>query len=413
MTPIPNTAAPNLVTLIAGFITPMIANRIAGALGVNSALVTTAISAILPALLAGLASKASTPAGASALLDLLGKQDPNALGALADQIGGANQTSLIDSGTSALTSLLGGSSLGALTSGLSQFAGTTPAQSGSLIGMMAPVVLGQLAGQVASSGLDAGGLATRLADQKQNIAAAMPAGFAAMLGGSGLLDGIKDTMPEPVVAAAPVVAPVAVPSAPVAAPTPAPVPAPAPTPVRSPVSPSIPPATSATAEVRRIPTPIPTTPTGRPAPTGSSWIPYAAGAAILMTLFYVFGGNGSVPQPSAPAAQSTAITPAAEASESARKILAGLATTLGTVKDQATAQAALPKLTETAVAIDGLTKLTGTLSSDAKSTLAKLIGSQLPTLMPLVASVLKAPGAEALLKPVLDQIVSKLTALSK
>jgi len=281
--------------------------------------------------------------------------------------------------------------------------------------------------QVTSSGLDAQGLATRLADQKQNILAAMPAGFAAMLGGSGLLDGVKDTMPEPVVAAAPavspavapVVAPVAAPSAPVSAPIApvvaqtAPTAAPTPTPARSPISPAIPSATSATAEVRRIPTPIPTTPTGRPAPTGSSWIPYAAGAAILLTLFYVFGGNGSVPQPSAPAAQSSAPTPAAEASESARKILAGLATTLGTVKDQATAQAALPKLTETAVAIDGLTKLTGTLSGDAKSTLAKLIASQLPTLTPLVASVLKVPGAEALLKPVLDQIVSKLTALSK
>ena len=361
----------NLVTTIASFITPMIANRIAAALGVNSGLVTTAIGAIIPTLLAGMAGKAASPSGAGALFDMLGKQDPKLLGSFADQIGGANQTSLIEGGTQALTGLLGGSSLGALASAVGKFAGATPAQSTGLIGMLATVVLGQLGSQVKSSGLDANGLASLLAGQKHNIAAALPPGFADMLGGSGLLDGVKDAMPKPAMAAAP-----------------------APKPTMSPAP----------------------TPRVAPEPAGLNWIPWAAGAAALAGLFYVFGGGAPKSTPP-PATQSTAPSAATavavEATEKTRKLFSDLTATLGTIKDQPTAQAALPKLTEASTGIDVLTKLAGGLQGDAKTTLAKLVAGQLPALTPLITNVLKVPGAEAILKPVLDQIVGKLTMLSK
>lgn len=361
----------NLVTTVASFITPMISNRIASALGVNSTLVTTAIGAIVPSLLAAMAGKAATPNGAGALFDLLGKQDPNLLGSFADKIGGAEQASIIDGGTAALTGLLGGSQLGALSSAIGKFAGATPAQSTGLIGLLAPVVLGQLGATAKTSGLDAGGLASLLMGQKQNIVAAMPAGFAELIGGSGLLDGIADALPKSA-------------AAPVAPASPKPAPAPS--------------------------------PSYRPdAPAAFNWAPWAAGVALLAGLFYVFGGG--MPKAPSPPAQSTAPSPATvnavQASESARKIFADLTATLGTVKDQATAQAALPKLNEASGAIDALTKVAGGMSGDVKTTLAKLIASQLPPLTALVASVVKVPGAEALLKPALDQIVGKLTALSK
>lgn len=360
----------NLVTTVASFITPMIANRIASALGVNSTLVTTAIGAIVPALLAGIAGKVATPSGAGALFDVIDKQDINLLGSFADKIGGADQSSIIDGGTAALTGLLGGSQLGALSSAIGKFAGASPAQSTGLIGMLAPVVLGQLGGAAKSGGLDAAGLASLLMGQKQNIAAALPAGFADLIGGSGLLDGIADALPKPAAPAA----------------TASPKPATAPSPSYRPE-----------------------------APAGFNWAPWAAGVALLAGLFYVFGGG--IPKAPSPPAQSTAPSPATvsavQASESARRIFADLTATLGTVKDQSTAQAALPKLNEVSGAIDALTKVAAGMSGDIKTTLAKLIASQLPALTPVVANVLKVPGAEALLKPALDQIVAKLTALSK
>ncbi len=359
----------NLVTTIASFVTPMIANRIAAALGVNSGLVTTAIGAIIPTLLAGMASKAATPSGAGALFDMLGKQDTNLLGSFADQIGGANQKSIIDGGTQALTGLLGGSSLGALTAAVGKFAGSTPAQSAGLLGMLAPVVLGQLGNQVKSSGLDVAGLTSLLAGQKQNIAAAVPATFADMLGGSGLLDGVRDAMPKAAMAAAP-------------------------TPKSAPVP------------MQRA----------APEPAGFNWVPWAAGAAALAGLFYVFGGGPPkpvVPPVTQSTAPSVATTAAVDATEKARKLFADLTGTLGTVRDQATAQAALPKLAEASTAIDGLTKLAGGLQGDAKSSLGKLVASQLPLMAPMIGNVLKIPGAEAILKPVLDQIMAKLTTLAK
>jgi len=355
----------NLVTTIASFITPMIANRIAGALGVSPGLVTTAIGAIIPTLLAGMAGKASTPAGAGALFDVLGKQDPGLLGSFADTIGGAGQKALIDSGSSMLGSLLGGSATGALASAVGKFAGASPEQATGLIGMLAPVVLGGLGQQAKSSGLDSGGLAKLLDGQKSNIAAAMPAGFSDLLAGSGLLDSVKANLAPP-----PQMAP--------------------------------------------RPMPMPSAP-ARPEP-GFNWMPWALGAAALLALFYIFGGGAPKVTPPAvekAAAPSASANAAAEASEKARQIFSGLTGTLSAVKDEATAKAALPKLTDSVTAIDALSKLQGTLGGDAKATLAKLVAGSLPQLTPLIATVLKIPGAEAVLKPVLDQVVAKLTAMSK
>ena len=53
----------NLVSTMMQFLTPMITNKIASSLGINNAMATTAINAILPTILAGLAGRAGTPAG--------------------------------------------------------------------------------------------------------------------------------------------------------------------------------------------------------------------------------------------------------------------------------------------------------------------------------------------------------------
>ena len=356
----------NLVSTIMQFLTPMITNRIASSLGISNAMVSTAIGAILPAILAGLAGKASTSTGASALAAAVDQQDPGLLGSLTNMLGGAGQSAVINNGTSVLSSLLGGSATNALAGAVGKFAGVNPQQSSSLIGMLAPVIMGHLGQAQKAGGLDAGGLAKLLVGQKDNIAAAMPAGFAQLLGGSGLLDSVADNLKA------------AAPAAPRA------------------VEPS------------RAP------PMAEPDAPAFNWMPWAAAATALLGLFWFFGGSKPAPTPAA--VQQTAAPAAAGATaalDQAKSLITGLTSTLGNVKDAATAQAALPQLTTTSTGLDTLTKLAGSLAPDAKSQLAALIASALPQLSPLMATVLKIPGAEAILKPVLEAIMTKMTGLSK
>lgn len=351
----------NLVSTVMQFLTPMITNKIASTLGINNALVTTAIGAIVPAILAGLAGKAGSPAGASALSEALGKQDPGLLGSFAGILGGAGQGALVSSGTQALSSLLGGSATSALAGAVGKFAGVEANASSSLIGMLAPVVMGSLAQSQKSSGLDAGGLAKLLDGQKSNIAAALPPGFAQLLGGSGLLDSVAGNLK----AAAPAAPKMAAPSMP-----------------------------------------------SMPAAPAFNWMPWAAGALGLLALLWAFGGGNktaTVEKAAAPAA----VVDAKVAMDEAKKIFAGLTTSLGNVKDATTAQSALPQLTAGSAALDGLTKLAGGLAPDAKAQLRALVAATMPQLSPLVENVLKIPGVDAILKPVMDAIITKMTGLSK
>ena len=104
--------------------------------------------------------------GATQLSNAIAKQDPSILSNLGDLIGSPQQQTVAENGTDILSSLLGGSSTNALAGALSKFAGLSGAQGSSLLGMLAPVVLGQLGQVQKSSALDAGGLANLLNSQK-------------------------------------------------------------------------------------------------------------------------------------------------------------------------------------------------------------------------------------------------------
>ena len=173
--------------------------------GLDGAQVEKALQAGAPALLAALTSLVSKPAGAAALNGAVAQQQPGVLTSLANMIGGSGQKALIDTGVSTLTSLLGGKTTSALTNAVGQYAGIGEGSSKSLMGVLGPVVMGVLGQQQRASGLDATGLANLLASQKDNIARALPAGFASYLSGTGILDRITGPMarPEPAYAKSP------------------------------------------------------------------------------------------------------------------------------------------------------------------------------------------------------------------
>ena len=180
----------NLVSLIMKFLTPDLIMKLASALGLDKALIEKGIGAIVPSILSGLAGAAARPEGARTLADTLGKIDPGMLGNLAGMIGGSNQGQLVSQGSSMLSGVLGNSALGSLTGVLGKFTGMNEGATKSLLGMLAPAVMGTLGQQARASNLDASGIANLLSSQRDNISAAMPQGLGQLLGGAGLLEGV-------------------------------------------------------------------------------------------------------------------------------------------------------------------------------------------------------------------------------
>ena len=176
-------ATTNIVSLITQFITPEMAGRVSTALGIDRATLQKAFGAGVPGILAALSSLLARPGGATKIENVVNEQQPGFLSGIGSMLGTAQQSNMLDQGLGSLSSLLGGNTTSALTSALSRYAGVGDAGGKSLLGLLAPVVLGVLGQQQGK-----GGVAQLLESQKDNIARAMPAGFADYLNGTGILD---------------------------------------------------------------------------------------------------------------------------------------------------------------------------------------------------------------------------------
>src|SRR5579871_6065645 len=182
------TMATNLLSVVMQFLTPDMIARIASALGIDRNLAQKAIGGAVPTLLAGLADVASAPAGARQLSNAVAQQ-AGPLDSLKSLLeGGSDQAAITGAGSSMLAGLFGGSALDTLTTTIGKFAGLNPGTAKAMLGMLAPVVLGALGQQQRSAGLDAGGLASMLASQKDQLAAAIPSNLASQLSAAGLVD---------------------------------------------------------------------------------------------------------------------------------------------------------------------------------------------------------------------------------
>jgi hypothetical protein len=145
--------ATNLVSFVLQFLTPDMIGRIASALGLDRNVVQGAIGAVVPSLLAGFSSVAAQPGGAQKLVDAASQQT-GALESFARMLGSGNQSSFVERGSQMLSSLLGSQDQNALAGAISKFTGIGQGPIGSLLGMLAPVVLGtitQQQGQPAST----------------------------------------------------------------------------------------------------------------------------------------------------------------------------------------------------------------------------------------------------------------------
>jgi hypothetical protein len=362
--------AVNLTSVVMQFLTPDMIGRIASGLGLDRNNTQTAIGAAIPGLLAGLCGVATQPGGAQRLTDAA-RQQSGVLGNFASMIGGPGRSSLIEKGSQMLASLLGGGDQTALAGAVGKYAGLGQSASGSLLGMLAPLVMGTIGQQQGAR--DAGGIASLLASQKDSIAAALPPGFANLLGGTGLLDSLGGLARTATAAASDT--------------------------------------TRATTSAARA-----IGETGQPAArsfASATWFYWLVAAlAVAIVLIYLFARPAEqVAQQSAPAVQSLTVG-GLDVGKQVTDSISNLRTTLAGVTDSTSAQTALPKLREVTAQIDKVDGLLGQLTPEQRKVLAGIVNPLMPTLDQLFDKVLAIPGVSELLKPTIDALRAKLAVLT-
>src|SRR5262245_45543662 len=180
--------SPNLVSAVLQFVTPVVAERLGAASGLETATAQMEAAALVPSLLSGLAVLAAKPSGAQQLETAIAEQPTDTLESFARNLpGSALQAAM---GTSVLYSLLGGSAFGMLTSAVSRFAGSREGSVRTLAGLLTPLILSVLGREQRAARLDTHGLARMLASQTDQIAEAMPSGLRSLLDASGLYESI-------------------------------------------------------------------------------------------------------------------------------------------------------------------------------------------------------------------------------
>jgi hypothetical protein len=364
--------AANLVSLVMQFLTPDMIGRIAAALGLDHNKVGSAITSAVPALLAALSNTATQPGGAQKLADAA-KQQTSTLGNLASVLAGGGGSSLVEKGSQMLASFVGGPNQNALTDAISRFTGLGQNASGSLLGMLAPIVMGTIAQHQGSAhGLNANSIANLFATQKDNIANALPSGLSSLLSGTGLLNSLGDATRT---------------------------------------------ATAASTEAMREasatrPVDVARQRGASAASAPSNWLywllPLAAAAALL--IYFAVRPTEEVAQQGMSKVQNAAVE-APDLGKQINNSITSLRTTLDGVTDVASAKAALPKVQEAASQIDKSGGEVGQLSADQRKLVAGLISPLMPAFNQLCDKVLAIPGVAEVLKPSVDAVKAKLTTL--
>jgi hypothetical protein len=380
--------AANLVSVVMQFLTPDMIAKIASALGLDRTIAQKAIGGAVPALLASLADVASTPNGARQLTNTLAQPQLGSLESLKGLIGSSGQNNLAETGSSMLSGLFGGGALDTIAQSIGKFAGLEGGSSKSLLGMLGPVVLGALGQQQRSAGLDAGGLASLLGSQKDQIAAAIPSGLADQLNAAGLLDRAAAGLSSGAAAASAAGSRIAGASE----------------------------RTVAGASRAAYAT---------TSAASSQWPYWLVGLVVLGGLGWFALGRqagetvAELPHSATqPATGTVGLAPSdmtiggVNLANQVNSSVGTLRSVLPTITDAASAQAALPKLREATTQLNEVSNLATRLTPEGKSALARLIVAATPAINQMCDKVLATPGVGDIAKPAIDELRGKLDTLS-
>ncbi len=366
----------NLVELIQDQITGEVTNKLSSLIGGSESQTRSAVGAAVPSLLSALTGLASGgSSGADKLASALGKFDAGSIGKIAGMLT-QQPNQALDQGGSLLGSLFGEGAIGGIANAIARFTGLDAAMTKKLLAYLAPLVLGSIAGQFKGKSITAQGLTSLFTDQKANIADALPSGLS-LAGIPGLSQ--VETAARNVGATAQRAANTAYRAADSAQ------------------------------------------------NTGSSLLktllPLAALALLAFLAWQFFRGRQPVGAPAEvarsttpqtahrPVTESTAALPdAAQIGRNLTSVFTTATETLGGITDAALAEAAVPKLEELSTKIDAIKALWDKLPQAARATISNIAGDNLGKLKDLIATVLTIPGVRQHVEPLLDDIVTKLTA---
>jgi len=177
--------AQNIIELLKNQLNDNLLGKIAGLLGEKKAGVISAVGSALPSILLGLMQKGAEPKGAASLLQMLqeGKHDGGILDNLGGLLGGGSKsTDFMSSGKNLFGSLFGDKA-GGISDLIASASGISKNASSSLLGILAPIVMGFLGKTLkAQGGMSPTGLTNLLLGRKDFIKPTLPSGLTQLMG---------------------------------------------------------------------------------------------------------------------------------------------------------------------------------------------------------------------------------------
>jgi len=166
----------NLVEQIKNQLTEGVLGHLSSLIGASEGETRSAVGAAVPAVLAALSNLVSSGSGAQKLASALGHFETGSVGH-AGRMLSEHPAAVLEQGNGILNSLFSSGAVSGIVGALSRFAGIGSGSGQKLLGYLMPLVLGAIAGRFTGKGVNPQGLAGLFAEQKANIANALPSGF--------------------------------------------------------------------------------------------------------------------------------------------------------------------------------------------------------------------------------------------
>ncbi len=168
-----------LIDLVQEQLGPQTVSQISRQLGIDENQTRQAVPAALTALLGGLSHNASQPQGAQQLAGALSRDHD---GSILDNLGGFLGGGAAAGAGASILGHIFGQRQPAVETAVGRSTGLDPAKVSQLLMLLAPVVLGALGRRQRQQGLDPGGLAGVLGEERRQAEASAPAGLGGLLG---------------------------------------------------------------------------------------------------------------------------------------------------------------------------------------------------------------------------------------